>query len=233
MPDTSPLGALPSWQQVQQNVAVVLPHVAGSLIVLALGVLLGILAGRITWRMLRVTDLDRRVANAGVASSLQTVGVSSTAKLLAYAVEWLVIFSSTIVALYLLDWRLASGLAERFLLYVPRLAGALLILAGGLVVARFLSRSVLIAAVNRELRFARLLSDVTRVGVMALTVAIAFEQAQIGHTTVLVAFTIVVGGATLAAAIAIGLAMRDVLTRWLNEQFDKRHKRDDDLLQHL
>ncbi len=232
MPAADPFAQLPPWHQIYRDLVAVLPHVAGSLIVLALGVGLGILAGRIAWKVLRLTDIDRRAANVGVAGSLETIGVGSTAKLLARLLEWFIIFSSTIVALYLLDSRLASGLAERFLLYVPHLAGALLILGGGLIVARFLARSVLIAAVNREIREARLLSDATRLAVVALTVAIAFEQAQIGTTTVLVAFAIVLGGATLAASIALGLAFRDVLARWLLDRTDSRQKREQDVLQH-
>ncbi len=227
-----PIAPMPSWHQVYQDLVVVLPHVVGSLIVLALGVGLGILVGRIASSLLRLTDIDRRAANVGVAGSLQAIGVTSTARLLARLLEWFVIFSSTIVAMYLLDSRLASGLAERFLLYVPRLAGALLVLAGGLVMARFLARSVLIAAVNREIQEARLLSDVTRLAVMALTVAIAFEQAQIGDTTVLVAFAILVGGATLAVAIAVGLGLRDLVARWLADRFGTPRKHDQDLFQH-
>ncbi len=234
MPPTTQTASLPSWQQVQQNLAAIFPHLVGSLVVLVLGIVLGVLVGRVTWRLLRRTDIDRRAANAGIASSLATVGVVSTARLLARLLQAFIIFSSTIVALYLLDWRLASGLAERFLLYVPHLAGGLLILAGGLIVSRFLSRAALIAAVNREIRSARMLSDLTRIGVMALTVAIAFEQAQIGQTTVLVAFAIVFGGLTLAAAIPLGLALRDVSARWLAEQFapTRPEKTEHDVFQH-
>ncbi len=233
MPATTSAAQLPPWEQLYRDMATLLPHVAGSLIVLALGVFLGLLTGRIASRLLRMINLDRHAAHAGVAESLQAVGISSSASLLATIVQWFIIVSSTIVALYLFDWRLASGLAERFLLDLPHLLGGLLILAAGIIAAPFLARSVLIAAVNREVGPARLLSDMTRVGVIALAVAVAFEQAQIGKTTVLVAFAIVLSGATLAAAIAVGLALRDVLTRWMQEQFSARRKSDRGDVQHL
>lgn len=82
---------------------------------------------------------------------------------------------------------------------MPQAAGASLILLVGLVVAKFLAQSVLIAAVNRHLAASRLLSDATRIGVAMLSIAIALEQAQIGRITVLLAFGILFGGVTLAA----------------------------------
>ncbi len=224
---------IPSWQHFQQQLTDILPHVIGSLVVLVAGILVGLVIGRLTRALLAKTGIERHSANAGVTASLEAIGVRSTGALLAGVLQWLVIFSSSIVALYLLDSRLASGLAERFLLYVPHLATASLILVAGVIAARFLGRAVLIAAVNRDVRPARLLSDATRVGVFAITIAIAFEQAQIGQTTVLVAFAILFGGVTLAVAIAMGFAARDLFSRWLAEQFDpSRPKRDGDLFQH-
>ncbi len=222
---------LPSWQHFWQEVADVLPHVAGSLVVLLAGVALGLIAAGLARKILRMTGFDARAANLGVAGSIETIGVRSPSALLAGILQWAVVFASTIVALYLLDSRLASGLAERVLLYVPQLAGACVILVGGVLVAKFLSRSVLIAAVNRGIGPARLLSDVTRLAVLAMSIAIAFEQAQIGRVTVLVAFAIVFGGLTLAAAIAVGLALRDVMSPWLRDQFDSSGSKRD-IFQH-
>ncbi len=234
MPVTSLASPSPPWEQLYRDIALVLPHVIAGLTVLVLGVISGVVAGRVAARVLRATRLDRRATNAGVAGTLQAIGVSSPAKLAAASLKWFIIFTSAMVARYLLDSPLASGLTERFLLYLPHFGGALLVLAGGTLVARFLSRSVLIAAVNREVAPARLFSGLTRVGVMALAVAIAFEQAQIGYTTVLVAFAIALGGVTLVLAIAVGLALRDVVARWLQQHLDASRKAEDwKVFQHL
>ncbi len=64
--------------------------------------------------------------------------------------------------------------------------------------------------------------------------SVAFEQAQIGHTTILVAFAIVLGGATLSVAIAVGLSLRDGVERWLHRQMGAPHKPvGRDMFQHL
>jgi hypothetical protein len=224
---------LSAWQTFQEHAAAVLPHVMTSLIVLVLGVLLGMIAGRVANRLLKTSGLDQHAARFGLAGSLEAIGISSTVGLLARILQWFIIFSSSILALYSLDARLASDLAERFLLYLPHLVGSILILGAGVVLARFLSRSVLIAAVNHDVRPARLLGGLTRVGVMVLAVAIALEHAGIGRTTVPIAFAILFGGATLAASIALGLGMQDLVRRWLSEQFDESGpKREEEKIHH-
>jgi hypothetical protein len=123
------------------------------------------------------------------------------------------------LALYSLDARLASDLAERFFLYLPHVLVGAAILVGGGLAARFLGRSVLIAAVNGEIPGARVLASATRAGVMLLAGAIAVEHLGIGRATLLTAFAILFGGATLAAALALGLGLQDVVRRWAASQF--------------
>ena len=93
-------------------------------------------------------------------------------------------------------------------------------LGGGLVLAKFLGRSALIAAVNAGIPSARLLAGLTRVAVVLVAAAIALEQLGIGRVTMLIAFTILFGGATLTAAIAVGVSLQEVVRGWVVRQFE-------------
>jgi small-conductance mechanosensitive channel len=95
---------------------------------------------------------------------------------------------------------------------------AVAILGSGMVLARLLSRSVLIAAVNSEIPAARLLGGLTRVAVMVVAGAMALEHLGISREPVLTAFAIVFGGVTLAVSIAAGLAMQHVVRGWVSQQ---------------
>jgi len=207
-----------AWQQFSDQTFTILPHVLASLLVFAIGIVLGLIVTRLANWALRTSNLDRGAARLGLTSSLRVLGVSSIVRLVATGLQAAILLLASILALYSLDARLASDLAERVFLYLPHLAVALVILGGGTVVARFLSRSVLIAAVNSEIRAARLLAGFTRVGVMIVACAMAFEHLGISRETVLTAFAIVFGGVTLAVSIAAGLAMQDVVRRWVSEQ---------------
>lgn len=209
-----------SWQQLSDQALQVLPNLLAALVILVLGALLGRGVGRIAQRLLRAAELDRRAARLGIAASLESIGILSTVRFLGHALEWLIILLALMLALYSLSPALASDLILRFLLYLPHLIVAFAILGLGMLLSRFLARSVLIAAVNAQMRSARLLAGLTRVAVVLAAVAVAFEHLGIGRATVLAAFSILFGGAVLAAAIALGLGSQDLVRRWLAERFD-------------
>ena len=90
--------------------------------------------------------------------------------------------------------------------YLTHAVGAILILIAGTVLARFLSRSVLIGAVNLQLQYARFLSLGVKWLVLVLTAAMVLDHLEIGGAIVALAFGILFGGIVLTLALAIGLA---------------------------
>ncbi len=207
-----------AWGQFDDEVVTVLPHILASLFVFVLGLMMGVVAGRLLTWMLSFGQLDRYAERVGLAPSLRAIGIASTARALVVVLQGGIVLFASLLALYSLDARLASELAERFFLYLPHLVVAVVILGAGLVVAKFLSRSVLINAVNSEVRPARLLSGLTRVAVLIVAGAMAFEHLGISRETVLTAFAILFGGVTLAAAIAAGLGLQDFVRQWVAGQ---------------
>src|SRR3972149_1495536 len=103
-----------------------------------------------------------------------------------------------------------QNLVERFFLFLPHLLAALVILVGGALVSRFLGRSVLIAAVNKRVPFARLLAGVAGFFVMTPAVVASLDELGIGRTTIFVTFAIMFGGLVTALAIAFRLGARDL-----------------------
>ncbi len=108
----------------------------------------------------------------------------------------------------------ANSQVEMFVLpYITHLIGAVLLLFVGGLIARFLSRSVLISAVNAQLQYARVLSLGVKWLVLVLTAAMALDHLRIGGTIVELAFGILFGGIVFALSLAVGLGSRDLVTR--------------------
>ena len=209
-----------AWTEFQRQVLMVVPHLMASVVVLALGVLLGMLVRRLARWALRSTQLDQHAARLGLDTPLQAVGIRSAVHAAAVVLQAAIILFASTLALYSLDARLASDLTERFLLYLPHLVIACAMLGGGLMLAKFLGRSVLIGAVNAGLPSARLLAGLTRVAVVLVAAAVALEQLGIGRLTMLIAFTILFGGVTLTAALAVGVPLQDLVRVWLARQVE-------------
>ena len=111
-----------------------------------------------------------------------------------------------------------TGISTYFFTFVPRLVGALVLLFMGNLIARVLSRSVLISSVNMNLQYARLLSAGVKWLVLVLTAAMVLDHLAIGGRIVDLAFGILFGGIVFALALAVGLGSRDLVTRSLEKE---------------
>jgi len=158
----------------------------------------------------------------------------SSSYLVGEIVQGLIILTALLAGLNALGTPLTRNLVERLFLYLPHLLAAVLVLIVGMLVSRFLGRSVLIAAVNENMPAARLLAGFTRFFVMAVTVVAALDELGIGRTTIIVTFAITFGGLVTAAAIAFGLGARDLARDLLFSQFrPKAPTESKDTIHHL
>ena len=119
------------------------------------------------------------------------------------------------------------------LAFLPQFFAALLIIVGGWLVANFLSRTILIAAVNARVPEARLLARVAHWGVLLFAVATALTQLGIGKEMVLVAFGITFGGLVFALALAFGLGGRDIAADVLARRLRRESPPPQERLTHL
>jgi hypothetical protein len=148
---------------------------------------------------------------SGVAASLRRSGVlRSPSDVLGMVGFWsvFVLFASAGV-----DAVAPAGGASAtalLLAFLPPLFAAVLIIVVGWLVANFLSRTILIAAVNARVPEARLLARAAHWGVLLFAVATALTHLGIGKEMVLVAFGITFGGLVFALALAFGLGGRDI-----------------------
>ena len=116
---------------------------------------------------------------------------------------------------------LASEVVAHLFAYLPNVLAAVVVLIAGNIIARFLSRSVLIGGVNMNLQYARLLSVGVKWLVTVLAVTIAIEQLGIGGGIIRLAFGILFGGIVLALALAVGLGSKELVSRSLDREVDK------------
>lgn len=189
----------------------VLPSVLAMLTLLALGLLLGWVAGGLVTRLARALAFDRRSRTWGLSAALERAGIMRTpTELLRLLIFWsiFVVFATMgIDALAIPGAGAATGIVMRLL---PAVLSAVLILVVGWLAANFLGHTVLIGAVNAGLPEARLMARVTRWAVLLFAVATALTEVGIGRDMVLIAFAITFGGLVLALAIAFGLGGRTI-----------------------
>jgi hypothetical protein len=221
-----------STTQIADHIANFLPGLVVALLLLLGVFVLALFARAVLARVLQGLDFDRRLEQFGVTGLIEWPASRSPSRDLARLVYWTILILGLLLSLTALNATMPSLFALSVFEYLPHLLAALLILAVGAVTARFLARSVLIGAVNMQIPSARLLSLAVKWLVLLVTVAMALDHLRIGRSVLLLAFAILFGGVVLAAALAVGLGLRDVVGRALEQQL-REPPRGDDTVNHV
>lgn len=210
------------------------PNLIAMLVLLLGGMLLaGVVRLSLAFLLPRL-GVDRFAERAGLSEVARKGGLARTpSRVIALVAAWAVLIVFVLFAVAALNLQVAMDLVTRAFTWLPQLLVALALLLVGGLVAGFVRRSVLIAAVNAGLRSARLLAAGTHAALMVLFVAMALEHVGLGQQVVLVAFAILFGGAVLALALAFGLAGKDIAHESLERLLRRRGPEDENGLKHL
>jgi hypothetical protein len=222
------------WAQVQQalqqsiqrvifKVATLLPGVLALVLAVLLFSILGWLLVVILRRILTAVQFDTRVERWGLADLSEWSPSNSPSALITRVVFWATLVIGLFVGVEAFDASSASGLAAYVVAYLSKVVAAVVLLFIGIVIARFLSRSVLINGVNMNLQYARLLSLGVKWLVLVFTAAMVLDHLGIARGIVDLGFGILFGGIVLALALAVGLGSRDLVSRSLEKESHKPH----------
>jgi hypothetical protein len=219
----------------EERLAAFGPSLLAMLVVLAVGLAVAGALRLLLGALLPRLGFDRFAARTGMTEMLARGGIRKPASaVLAAVLSWAALAVFVLLAIGALNLQIAMDLVSRAFSYLPQvlIATALLVLGG--LVAAFVRRSVLIAAVNAGLPSARLLAGGARTALLVLFGAMALEHLGVGRQVLLASFTILFGGLVLALALAFGLGGRD-LAREVLERAVRRSQSPpaDDGLKHL
>jgi hypothetical protein len=147
---------------------------------------------------------------------------------------WLLIIITLMIGLSALKIPAVDNLVDKFFSYMPRAFSAAMILIVGYMLAGFVSRGVLIAAVNSGYHYAKLLAEAIRILLTVLILAMVMEQLQIAPGIVLAAFSITFGGIVVALSISFGVGGIDAAKRMIErDNLGNRATESKDEIEHL
>ena len=215
-------------ERITATVAEFLPRLLALAVVLLVAVAAAWIARAMVRRSLQRVAFDKMTERWGLAEAAEWSPQRSPSLLVARLAYWMIILVGLLIGVSALDPSMTSMLVVRLLSYLPNLLAAALILAVGAVFARFAARGVLISAVNMHIQWARLLSLGVKWLVLVLAGAMAMEHLSIGGRIVDLAFGILFGGIVLALALAVGLGSKDMVSRSLERQTDRKEEPVDD-----
>lgn len=210
----------------QQLLSGILSKVPGVLVAILL-LLVGMLVAR--WlrtgveKFLKFVRLDEYTEKIKLNEVLSRLGFGrSPGYIVSFLVYWLIILVFLLSAANAVELTAVSQLLERFVLFVPKLIGAVLVVAGGLLLGHFLGEIVQNAATANKLQGAVALSKVARFVVIAFATIMALDQIGIDTTIITSSLQIILATIGLGLAIAFGLGGRDVAADIIKNFTQKR-----------
>jgi hypothetical protein len=205
-----------------------LPNLLTSLLILVVGIIISKILQSVFLRIFQALHIDRFSEKSGLMELLKKGGLQETlSEFLSKLVGWITVVIFAIIALRALALPTVENLFSQFLLYLPQVFVASLILVFGHMLGNFFGRAALIASVNAGIRVSGFIGKFVKFTVFILAATMALEQLGIGKETVGIAFAIIFGGVVLALSLSFGLGGRDIAREYLEKKLKDEEKKDD------
>ena len=203
------------------------PKVLAAIIVMVVGVLLARVAKAVINKVLGAVKFETLAAKMGLTNVLRRAEVQqSSSQILGTIVYWTLLIFTLLAALGTLDIAGTNAMTA-VVNMIPQVVLAGMILVLGLNVSAFVAKLVQTAAVNAEIRQARLVRNAVHYGLSTMVVLLALRQFDIPTQLLGNAFLIFFGGTCLAMALAFGLGTRDLAgsiaqSKWQQEKEESK-----------
>jgi hypothetical protein len=222
-----------TWSGYVDALRLVIPRLLAMLSVVAAGWLAAALARAVTRVVLGWLRVARLAERTGAAELLRKAELPPAERLAASGVFWVLFLGFLLAGFDALGFATLSALRVELGVLLPRVAGALAILAVGLVLANVVWRVVLIATVTAGWPSARLVAGAVYFLMVTIAGAMALDHVGLARSIVVAAFAILVGAVMLAIAIAVGVGAGPLVHRLLEDRLAARPRPDSDGSSHL
>ena len=223
-PDVIELLTNPFLGLTQRFIQAVPRFVAAFLFLLA-GLFFARILRTVAERMLERTRIDEALGKVGITELLTRLGLGrSPSFVISFLVYWFVLLAFFVSAANALDLTIVSQVLERFLLFLPSMVAALLILFGGLVFASFLAGVVTSAATANSIRGGEILGKAAYVFTVGFAVLTAAQQLGLQVLLLSSSFQIILAAVGLAFALAFGLGGKSIAEEILREALNRPPK---------
>jgi Mechanosensitive ion channel, conserved TM helix len=197
-------------ERLHHQITTDLPSLLAALTLVLGAYVMAVLVRWLIYKIFKGLTIDKFLRQSGVALLVDPSGRLRATRIVAETAYWCILLTGLLSGLNVFGTDLTTRIIQGFVFLLPKLVVAGLILLGGTWLSHYLGRSMLVWAVNENFPSPRRLAVVVRILIMFAAVVVAADQLDFARTVFLAAFIILVGGAVLAAGLAIGLRGRGV-----------------------
>lgn len=209
---------------VLDSVLSAIPNVLLAVILLVLGIFIAKIVGDLVADLLASSGLDnlsRYLKNTGSSMDIQLSSIVGG------IVTALIALFIAVEALNVLNLDVLNAIGAAIIAYLPNIIFAIVILAlgfiGGQILGNFISQSL----------GSRWLGGIIQFALAILSVFMAFDQLQFASSIVNTAFMFIIGGISVAFAIAFGIGGREFASKQLDKLDTRLNKEEREIKRNL
>ena len=206
-----------------ESVGVFLPKLISALIILLIGYIIAKVVKRVLQEVLKAVKFNDIADKMGINGFFAKSGLKSDASgMIGKMGYWMIMLTTLIMFFDNLGLPQVSGLLTDAVAFIPKLLVGCILLVIGMYAANFLKDMVIATLKGGGFGSPNIVGNITYGAVMFLTVSMVLNQIGIGGDIVNTVVTSVLGGLSIATAIAFGLGGKD----WAAAQIKKISKMD-------
>jgi hypothetical protein len=207
-----------------------IPKVLGFVLIVLAGWFIASLIEKGLAAILRTIRFNELSERAGLGDFVRKMGMDTDAAgMIGLVVKWFVRLIALVVAFDALGLTAVSDVLQSFLLWMPNLVVALVVLVIGGLAARGLGNVVRGTASEAGITNAHLLSKIASAMVWVFAVVVAVNQVGIAVELVNILFTAIVGALALGLGLAFGLGGRETAAEILGKWYAKAQEKSQDI----
>ena len=214
-----------SWGEIWTIIFNIVPSLLGALTFIALGLTLSYWVKKLTVDLLRTLKIDRITKFVGINDFLVRVKIkSSFIEITGTIINYFLILVFFLSTLQILGLSSVTRFLGEIFSYLPHVFSATLILSIGYVIAILvenITRTVLFAVNHKA---AKLISGLTKTTIVATSFFASIKELQIPQGLTNVFYQGFLYIVVLVVGLSVGLGSKDVVSRVLNDWYDKIRK---------
>ena len=204
----------------------IIPRLVGFLLILIIGWFIAFLIGKAVAALLHAVRFNTLADRAGISGFAKQMGVNQDAsQFMASVIKWFIHLIVLVVAFDELGLLAVSAVLTQFLLWLPNLVVALVVVVLGGLAAEAVYGLARGAAVEADFARPELVAKIAKAAVWIFTIVIAINQIGIAVTLINTLFMGLVAALALALGLAFGMGGKDTAARIVSKWYGERGER--------
>jgi len=216
-------------KDIHQFVIQFAPKMTLSIIILLIGWICALLLKKIVSKILKALGFDVLSEKTGITAFLERGGIQKKpSSMVGLVFYWFILFSALVMVFNTMELEVASRLINQTLFYIPKTIVALVLLALGMFLSRFVGKFVETTSHLANIPFYIVLGKAARYAIIGLALIAALEYLNVSSAIIVESFVIIFIVVPLALSLIFLIGGRDIISSILAGRFlMKEYKKGD------